>query len=478
MLGQVTGITSVTVSVPLAMRTRRVTRLQQQNTLTASTRVFPVEILCHIFSYVLCGNRWTVRQSQREFMRLGHICSHWRDVILSAPKLWSQFTIYFRNSSDEVPDLQLLLLYVNNSGNSPFLLGVFFEHNSSLHLPMKTIQKLHECVSKVHTLILDGVCWSPMQGFPQIPMSWLSMVENLNLTSGAFFSGRSINPRILLNGFTHLRKLQLEEFGYPRDVQLPWEQITSSKLDYWPVDHCMSLLVRCPNLVEFHALNCRRSKKPHMPRLSDYARKLEHMSWGFDTSSVCKFLSHELRFPFLRTLYWHSPDPSNGLAEEEMSALRSLVSNFPPNISQLHLFDAEAWSDEFTEFVFVKLKGLKMIRFHGCRTLVQFLSLLNRMNDWEGCCVLPLLAEIDVYPYNEYYAEDRAQMEEEIASHMVPLFHFRDPHKTRQFSLHIVQYERTVSEGLHEAYVSLKKDGYAFKIWYYDNRLSKVPLPD
>jgi len=100
------------------------------------------------------------------------------------------------------------------------------------------------------------------------------------------------------------------------------------------------------------------------------------------------------------------------------------------------------------------------------------------MNDWEGCCVLPLLAEIDVYPYNEYYAEDRAQMEEEIASHMVPLFHFRDPHKTRQFSLHIVQYERTVSEGLHEAYVSLKKDGYAFKIWYYDNRLSKVPLPD
>ena len=123
------------------------------------------------------------------------------------------------------------------------------------------------------------------------------------------------------------------------------------------------------------------------------------------------------------------------------------------------------------EFVFVELKGLKMIRFDGCRTpmVVQFLSLLNRTNEREGCYISPLLAEIVIkFPYREYWLEDLARIEEEIASHMVPLFHFRDPHKTRQFSLHIVQYERNVSEVLHDAYVSLMKDGYAFKISYHD----------
>jgi len=39
--------------------------------------------------------------------------------------------------------------------------------------------------------------------------------------------------------------------GYPKDVQLPWEQITSLKVLYWPTDLCVPLLVKCPNLVEF-----------------------------------------------------------------------------------------------------------------------------------------------------------------------------------------------------------------------------------
>ena len=85
---------------------------------------------------------------------------------------------------------------------------------------------------------------------------------------------------------------------------------------------------------------------------------------------MCISLSHQPRFLSLRTFHWHSPLQSTSrmerlkmLAEDEMGALRSLVSNFPPNISQLHLFKAQAWSDEFTEFVFVKLKGLKTVRF-------------------------------------------------------------------------------------------------------------------
>lgn len=442
----------------------------------ASTRTLPVEILCHIFSYTFGGETYG---SQREFVRLGHICSEWRDAILSTPKLWSQFTLYISKSFDEILDLQLLLLYVNNSGNSPFRLDVHFRPFLKL-LPVKTLNKIHEYVPKVHTLSIDGVCQWPMQDFPQFPMSWLSSVESLKLSSGVLCE--PIKPRVLLNDFTHLRKLELKYFGIPRDVQLPWEQITSLKLDFWPIDLCMSLLVQCPNLVEFHALHSRWPKTLHIPQLSGHAHKLKHLSWGFDSRPICNLLSHQLRFPSLCTFHWHSPPQCTGLAEDEMGALRSLVSNFPPSISQLHLFHTEGWSDEFMEFVFVELKGLKSIHLSECTfsMVVQLLSLLNKMNDWAGSCILPVLAEIVIesvflgYRFNE----DSARMEDKIASHMVPLFHFRDPHKRRQFSLHIVQYDKTVSKGMCEAYFSLKKDGYAFKIWYRQNCCLEVPLPE
>jgi len=151
-----------------------------------------------------------------------------------------------------------------------------------------------------------------------------------------------------------------------------------------------------------------------------------------------------------------------------MGALHSLVSIFSPSLSQLLLVESLAWSDEFMEFVFVKLKGLKIIYLSDCANVmaVQFLSLLNRMNDWEHYCILPLLAQIIIEPPHMDNKEYKAQMEDKIASHIVPLFHLRDPHKTRQFSLHIVHHNTTVSKEMHEAYTSLKKDGYAFEIWY------------
>ena len=141
------------------------------------------------------------------------------------------------------------------------------------------------------------------------------------------------------------------------------------------------------------------------------------------------------------------------LAMYEMGALRSLVSNFPPTLSRFHLFDSWAWSDEFTEFVFVEMKGLKNVRLVECThsMVIYFLVLLNKVNDWEGCCILPLLANILIqfdYWDNE---ESKLRTQDEIALYT------------------------TVSEKLHEACVSLKKDGYAFKI---DRSLEDPPITE
>ena len=191
---------------------------------------------------------------------------------------------------------------------------------------------------------------------------------------------------------------------------------------------------------------------------------------------ICKFLSHQLRFPSLRTFYWH-PDPSNGLPKEEMGALRSLVLNFPPNISKLHLFYAKAWSDGFMEFVFVKLEGFAFLAVKP----PWFFSFCHYSTGWMIARVVAFchcLPRSWLNPYIWNAMRKTARMDDKIASHIVPLFHLHDPHKTRQFSLYLVRFECIVSKAMHEAYVSLKKDGYAFKISYYDSHLSKVPLPD
>ena len=156
----------------------------------ASTRICGAEILCHIFSDVLYGEKWTAPRSQREFVRLG---------------LWSQST--WNISFDEIPDLQLLLRS-KQFGQLTFLSRRYLWTSYFSSFAHEILRKLHKYVPKVHTLILDGVCRSPREDIPQFPMSWLSSVENLKLTSGIVSFDGLANARILLNDFTHLRKLK------------------------------------------------------------------------------------------------------------------------------------------------------------------------------------------------------------------------------------------------------------------------------
>jgi len=58
-----------------------------------------------------------------------------------------------------------------------------------------------------------------------------------------------------------------------------------------------------------------------------------------------------------------------------------------------------------------------MIYLTNCANVmaVQFLSLLNGMNDWEHCCILPLLAQIIIEPPHMDNKEYKAQMEDRLS---------------------------------------------------------------
>ena len=440
------------------------TELRRRNASMASTRVFSAEILSYIFSYVLHDVERKERHRQCEFVRLGHICSEWRDIIISTPLLWSKFRVDIAKElyeetpiSKVVPYFPLLLLYINNPGNCPFRLDVVFP--SYYYTAQEILKQLQQYVPNVHTLTIQGMSW-----VSELPWSsWLS-VENLTIK---FLHPHWIDDKrnISFVKFTRLRHLTIHQHTFDRYIQLPGEQITSLELVDVPVDLCMSLLLRCLNLVKFRALQSTEPAPRYHRDLQrpEPTRNLDYLSWSFQSNSACSSVYHQLRFPSLCYLSWYG-STFEGSEDEEMSALRSLVPNLPPTASRLRLTIAYDWSDDFTEFLFVNMRNLRGVYLDHCGLpiIIHFLSLVNRMSDWGGCCILPLLDEVTIEI--NHSLRTRVLVESKIAPYLLPLFHLRDPYKTRQFTLRIRHYGKTLAKELHEACVSLRKEGYALKI--------------
>ena len=145
----------------LCSTTEHIDPLRRRNASMASTRVFSAEILSYIFSYVLHDVERKERHRQCEFVRIGHICSEWRDIIISTPPLWSKFRVDIAKElyeetplSKAVPYFPLLLLYVNNSGNCSFHLDVVFPSYFYFCTTQEILQQLQRYVPNVHTLTI------------------------------------------------------------------------------------------------------------------------------------------------------------------------------------------------------------------------------------------------------------------------------------------------------------------------------------
>ena len=262
----------------------------------ASTRVFPAEILSHIFSYVLHDVEREECNCQCDFVRLGHICSEWRDIINSTPLLWSKFRVDIaKELYDEtrifeaVPYLPLLLLYVKTSGNCPFRLDVAFP--PSYNSTEEVLEKLEQCVPNVHTLTILRMPWESEISWS----SWLS-VESLKIQ---WESSWTDDPELHISfvDFTHLRRLDIHHSMIPTYIQLSGEQMTRLELVDVAVDLCMSLLLQCPNLVNFRAVNTPRPEFHRVLQRPEPTRNLECLSWDFRSDSACNSLYHQLRFP-------------------------------------------------------------------------------------------------------------------------------------------------------------------------------------
>ena len=150
----------------------------------------------------------------------------------------------------------------------------------------------------------------------------------------------------------------------------------------------MSLLLQCPNLVKFCAVDNRRPEFHRVLQRPETTRNLEYLSWNFVSDPACNSLYHQLRFPSLRYFSWYS-SPGDHEENEEMSALRSLVSNFPSTVSQLCLSYAYGWPGDFTEFLFANMRNLKKVDVDECDpSIVISLPVTTQQDEWLGWLLL------------------------------------------------------------------------------------------
>lgn len=188
---------------------------------------------------------------------------------------------------------------------------------------------------------------------------------------------------------------------------------------------------------------------------------LRFLKPGTSLIGVWDSLYHHLQFPSLRTFSWrssfgeayHWEFPSGDQTKDEMSALHFLIPRFSPIILAGRVHRVLCQPEELTDCLPPRMQTL-----HGC----WLLSLSNRPDD--RFCILPSIAEVVIrLPFQAFTSAGR-EMENKLASLLVSLFHLCDPYKRGRFSLQIMRRENDSMEKVHEACVSLKKDGYAFEI--------------
>jgi len=231
-----------------------------------------------------------------------NVCRKWREIALSAPRLWASIRVNLRPQSlkNSLPllecwltrarsrPLSVAVVYMNYEENpSPDLLIESLTQSSEqwqdvrLELPFKDLQRLNGIEGKVPLLrkLLIGptdAYFTGMQGLRIAPITAFSVAPLL-------------------------REVHLVT-GFPFTLELPWVQLTKLQATSLSVRECLEILEASPALVEC-TLSLRQSfDTAHTSRIPP----LEHLQvLILRTSGFHADLLHCLTLPVLRELQFH-----------------------------------------------------------------------------------------------------------------------------------------------------------------------------
>ncbi|KAF7357475.1 F-box domain-containing protein [Mycena sanguinolenta] len=287
----------------------------------------PVELLAKIFDLAIKGETHI-----QDAHRISHVCSDWRRVAHSTPRLWTRpLQVKLWKTGRVIDGLKAWLARSEPMAARVSLVSGFEDINREI------LEEVLRVVRRLGSLDLPITRTTPSWLVAQLEQSEFDGLEELHLRVATW-----IDPALAFTTVPRLRKLRLINFPRVPQTLVPWAQITDLTLSENPHDVTFGILAMCPNLVVASITTCGfryHSQIQPNPLVLGQLHTLTLHSMA-KSSYVTPFFSH-LSTPLLQSLRVNFRDSKRSYwSQTDFTAFQLRA----PNIAQLEF----ANSDDFT----------------------------------------------------------------------------------------------------------------------------------
>jgi hypothetical protein len=206
--------------------------------LVAPIRRLPPEVLSEIFLCYEDENNVSPPRLNKAPLLLGGVCSRWRTIALSTPRLWNSFALTIRPKYLK-SDAMLAKTWLARAGTCPLTirLGSRGDYQNPMRLLMKVFLLHCEQWYDIHISIPLPVLESLTPAKNRLPR-----LQRLSLDVGLY------EPLHIFECAPRLQWLKLASDLDPSMVKVPWNQIEYFDTGKRKIDHCLKLLRATSNL--------------------------------------------------------------------------------------------------------------------------------------------------------------------------------------------------------------------------------------
>ncbi|KIK57018.1 hypothetical protein GYMLUDRAFT_263378 [Collybiopsis luxurians FD-317 M1] len=232
---------------------------QQLSSLLSPIRRLPGEILLYIFAFCCEKNDLRYHQPGNALI-LSSVCTLWRELTVSYPMLWSNFSVQLRpcyedeKDSDMADELQLnvlVSLYLQRSDQQPLALDIDLDDYLDSEVPNRQHSALQSIIGQSRRwkyLVHRGIAFGE-QGNTGFWAMELPLLESVTLAGD---DGREL-PELGRRLAPKIKQLSLLTLTFDeRDIERfsgPWSLLTNLEFNvdgvYWSL---WKMLTYCPNI--------------------------------------------------------------------------------------------------------------------------------------------------------------------------------------------------------------------------------------
>lgn len=303
------------------LQTRRAILLRRTNHQRSPICKLPTELLAEIFQYADAMDRpsgcsLSKRRHPLTPIRLGAVCSHWRQVAWSSPQLWTQMPLTGCWAwQQHFPIATIFRTYFRNMKARPLELIVDCFRGGPLDSDDERSDVIpHEDAFK--TIFVENGHRLKTLRFKTWPRPWLSHIAKVQ--QAVTFSNLeevwmkssfdTLDGTFSITNAPRLRTVELTGISGSAVVDLPWNVITHLTLTHISSNLCLKLFVQCPNLEYFSCKDLHTSPTSDSLAIKDSIalERLKDLHYlDHDLTRPWKdAMGRYLSFPSLETITW------------------------------------------------------------------------------------------------------------------------------------------------------------------------------